>query len=37
MSRQFDFERLGELCRRSHEGTRHSAARAIDHSLVVRN
>ena len=37
MSRQFDFERLVELCRRTHEETRRSAARAIDRSLVVRN
>ena len=37
MSRQFDFERLVELCRRTHEETRHSAARVIDRSLVVRN
>ena len=37
MSRQFDFERLVELCRRTHEETRRSAVRAIDRSLVVRN
>ena len=37
MSQQFDFERLVELCRRTHEETRHSAACAIDRSLVVRN
>ena len=37
MSQQFDFERLVELCRRTHEKTRHTAARAIDRSLVVRN
>ena len=37
MSRQFDFERLVELCRRTHEETRRSAAHAIDRSLVVRN
>ena len=37
MSRQFDFEQLVELCRRTHEETRHSAARAIDRSLVARN
>ena len=37
MSRHFDFGRLAELCRRTHEETRHSAARAIDRSLVVRN
>ena len=37
MSRQFDFERLVELCRRTHEETRRSAVRAVDRSLVVRN
>ena len=37
MSRQFDFERLVELCGRTHEETRRSAGRAIDRSLVVRN
>ena len=37
MSREFDFERLVELCQRTHEETRRSAARAIDRSLVVRN
>ena len=37
MSQPFDFERLVELCRRTHEETRHSAARAVDRSLVVRN
>ncbi len=37
MSRRFDFERLVELCRRTHEETRRSAARAVDRSLVVRN
>ena len=37
MSQQFDFERLVELCRRTHEKTRYTAARAIDRSLVVRN
>ena len=37
MSQEFDFERLVELCQRTHEETRRSAARAIDHSLVVRN
>ncbi len=37
MSREFDFERLVELCRRTHEETRRSASRAIDRSLVVRN
>ena len=30
-------ERLVELCRRAHEETRRSAARAVDRSLVVRN
>ena len=37
MSQPFDFERLVELCRHTHEETRHSAARAVDRSLVVRN
>ena len=37
MTRQFDFERLVELCRRTHEEARRSAARAINRSLVVRN
>ena len=37
MSRQFGFERLVELCGRTHEETRRSAGRAIDRSLVVRN
>ena len=37
MSGEFDFERLVELCQRTHEETRRSAARAIDRSLVVRN
>ena len=37
MSQQFDFELLVELSRRTYEETRHSAARAIDRSLVVRN
>ncbi len=37
MSEPFDFERLVELCRRTHEETRRSAARAVDRSLVVRN
>ena len=37
MRRQFDFERLVELCGRTHEETRRSAGRAIDRSLVVRN
>ena len=30
-------ERLVEMCRRTHEETRRSAARAVDRSLVVRN
>ena len=37
MSQPFDFERLIELCRHTHEETRRSAARAVDRSLVVRN
>ena len=37
MSEKFDFENLVELCRRTHEEAQHSAARAIDSSLVVRN
>jgi predicted nuclease of restriction endonuclease-like (RecB) superfamily len=37
VSQPFDFESLVELCRRTHEETRHSAARAVDRSLVVRN
>ena len=37
MNRQFDFEKLVELCQRTHEETGRSAARAIDRSLVVRN
>ena len=37
MSEAFDFERLVELCRRTHEETRRSGARAVDRSLVVRN
>ena len=37
MSQSFDFERLVELCRHTHEETRRSAARAVDRSLVVRN
>ena len=37
MSRQFDVERLVELCRRTHEETRQAASRAVDRSLVVRN
>lgn len=37
MNEGFDFERLVELCQRTHEETRRSAVRAIDRSLVVRN
>ena len=37
MKRNFDFDQLVELCQRTHEETRRSAARAIDQSLVVRN
>ena len=37
MSADFNFEGLVELCQRTHEETRHSAARAIDRSLVARN
>ncbi len=37
MSQTFDFENLVELFRRTHEEAQHSAARAIDSSLVVRN
>ena len=37
MSKPLDFERLVELCRRTHEETRRSASRAVDRSLVVRN
>ena len=37
MNSGFDFERLVELCQRTHEETRRSAARAIDRWLVVRN
>lgn len=37
MSREFDFDKLVELCLRTNEQTRLSAARAIDRSLVVRN
>ena len=37
MSQEFDFERLVELCRRTHEETRQTASRAVDRSLVVRN
>ena len=37
MSQQFHFENLVELCRRTHDRTQRSAARAIDLSLVARN
>ena len=37
MSQKFDFENLVELCRRTHEETQRSAARATAHSLVARN
>ena len=37
MSRAFDFGRLVDLCRRTHEETRRSAARAVDTYLVTRN
>ena len=37
MSRPFDFGRLVDLCRRAHEETRRSAARAVDTHLVTRN
>ncbi len=37
MSRRFDFERLVEPCRLTHEETRRSAAQAAERSLVVRN
>ena len=37
MSRRFDFERLVEICRLTHEETRRSAVQAADHALVVRN
>ncbi len=37
MRRKFDFENLVELCRRTHEEIQHSAAHAVDRSLVVRN
>ena len=37
MSRRFDFERLVELCRLTHEETRRSAVQAAERSLVVRN
>ncbi len=37
MSQPFDFERLVELCARTHEEAQRSSVRAIDRSLVVRN
>ena len=37
MSQQFNFENLVALCRRTHDQTQRSAARAIDRSLVARN
>ena len=37
MSRAFDFGHLVDLCRRTHEETRRSAARAVDTYLVTRN
>ena len=37
MSQVFNFDNLVELCRRTHEETQRSAARAVDRSLVVRN
>ena len=37
MSRRFDFERLVEICRLTHEETRRSAAQAAERALVVRN
>ena len=37
MNGGFDFERLVELCQRTHQETRRSAMRSIDRSLVVRN
>ena len=37
MEKGFDFERLVELCQRTHEETRRSTARVVDRSLVVRN
>ena len=37
MSRTFDFGRLVDLCRRTHEETQRSAARAVDTHLVTRN
>ena len=37
MSQEFDFGQLVQLCRRTHEETQRSAARAADTYLVVRN
>ena len=37
MSQEFDFGQLVELCRRTHEETQRSAARAADTYLVTRN
>ena len=37
MSQKFNFENLVALCRRTHDQTQRSAARAIDRSLVARN
>ena len=37
MSQKFNFENLVKLCRRTHDQTQHSVARAIDRSLVARN
>ena len=37
MTRRFDFERLVELCRLTHEEARRSAVQAAERSLVVRN
>ena len=37
MSRAFDFGHLVDLCRRTHDETRRSAARAVDMYLVTRN
>ena len=37
MNRAFDFGHLVDLCRRTHDETRRSAARAVDTYLVTRN
>ena len=37
VSRAFDFGHLVDLCRRTHEETRRSGARAVDTYLVTRN